>query len=54
MAGRRHSALKLLLEEPFGPYFQDEVLGEAFPNTTKARPIELECLLLEWNGFVTG
>lgn len=56
MADGRPVSISSLLEEPFGPYLEEEVfVGLAhFGGTTEQNPLELRGLLLEWGGVITG
>ncbi|TFK93447.1 hypothetical protein K466DRAFT_108993 [Polyporus arcularius HHB13444] len=47
-------SLAKLVEEPFGPYWENEVLSEALHNTTVKNPVVLRCLTLESGGVITG
>ncbi|TBU48316.1 hypothetical protein BD309DRAFT_854147 [Dichomitus squalens] len=43
-----------LINEPFGPFLEEDALTTTVPNTTQRNIVALECLLLEGNGRITG
>ena len=47
-------SLRSLIEQPFGPYLEQDVLSPDMPGTTALKPIRLEGLVFEWGGFITG
>ncbi len=50
----RPNTLAELVEEPFGPYWENEALSEALHSTTVKNPVVLRCLTLESGGVITG